>query len=126
MHENGNVRTLANAYPVENGGRAAGSGFSLVLSYNGSIYAYARSGSWRQWYIFASGGWLQVAGDRRGSTSRLDQPIPSSLFGVQTHGNWPTVPFGVLGKGSDTAWPYIESSRGNRNWSPPRKRTACR
>jgi len=38
-------------------------------------------------------------------------PVPSSLFGMHLHdvnSVWPDVPVGALGKGSQTAWVYIE------------------
>src|SRR5450631_2632636 len=38
-------------------------------------------------------------------------PVPSSLFGMHLHdvnSAWPDVPVGALGKGSQTAWVYIE------------------
>ena len=102
----GNLWTLVSTYPLENGHHTAASGVSLLLYYKGIIYAYASSGSWQQWYIFNSGSWARVAGDPRAGS--LGQPIPSTLFGIQTHANWPTVNFGVLGKGSAIVWPYIE------------------
>jgi hypothetical protein len=119
----GNVWTLASSDPLENGNYTAASGFNQLLFYNGSVYGYASSGSWSQWYVFSSGGWADVAGYPEGSTgaatSHLDQSIPSSLFGVQTQGpsDWPTVSFGVLGKGSNVSWPAVQTSRGAYNWS---------
>jgi hypothetical protein len=38
-------------------------------------------------------------------------PVPSTLFGIHLHdvnSSWPDVPVGALGKGSQTAWVYIE------------------
>lgn len=38
-------------------------------------------------------------------------PIPPSFFGMHLHdvnSTWPDVPIGALGKGSETAWTYIE------------------
>jgi hypothetical protein len=45
--------------------------------------------------------------------------IPSSLFGITITFNqdWPTVPFGDLGKGTEIRWPYIEQTKGVYNWS---------
>ena len=120
----GNVWTLVSTYPLENGGYTAASSINLLLYHNGSIYGYTSSGSWSQWYIFASGAWVHVAGDPR-AVSNLSQPIPSSLFGMQVYGvtgttGWPTVPFGVLGKPMQSTWPYIKSSRGVYDgWSAP-------
>ena len=52
--------------------------------------------------------------------------IPTTLFGQQTQGvtppytpgtqDWPTVPFGVLGKGTGQVWPYLETARGTYAW----------
>src|ERR1700719_2108106 len=52
----GNVWTLVSGYPLENAQYTAASGISLLLYYNGSMYAYANSGRWSQWYIYTSGG----------------------------------------------------------------------
>jgi Glycosyl hydrolase family 26 len=55
------------------------------------------------------------------------QIIQASLFGMQTHGvtspytpgseDMPTASVGILGKGSGTVWPYIETARGTFNWT---------
>jgi hypothetical protein len=44
--------------------------------------------------------------------------IPSSYFGLHLMDDrhWPSVPFGVLGKGTAMTWPWIEGSRGNYYW----------
>lgn len=46
-------------------------------------------------------------------------PIPASYFGliVFDQNNWPTVPFGALGKGLATTWPFIEPVKGQFNWT---------
>ena len=46
-------------------------------------------------------------------------PIPPTLFGmhIMQPYDWPTVPFGALGKGSGIGWPSIEPARGQFNWS---------
>jgi hypothetical protein len=46
-------------------------------------------------------------------------PIPFTFFGMHIMGvsNWPTVPFGSLGKGTGVSWPYVEPTRGKFNWS---------
>ena len=46
-------------------------------------------------------------------------PVPSTFFGMHTMQpyDWPTVPFGALGKGSGVNWAYVEPARGEFNWS---------
>jgi Putative Ig domain/Abnormal spindle-like microcephaly-assoc'd, ASPM-SPD-2-Hydin len=48
-----------------------------------------------------------------------DGAIPSSLFGITITYNqdWPTVPFGELGKATEVGWPYIEQTQGVYNWT---------
>jgi hypothetical protein len=122
----GNVWTLVGGAPLRNGLHTKASGFSELAYSGGNIYGYASSGNWSQWYVYTATGWDGVAGDPIGSsgstppaTSHLGQTIPASLFGIQTQGvsDWPTVSFGVLGKGNGVAWPYLETSRGVYNWS---------
>ena len=90
----GNVWTLVNSYPLENGNSTAASGFSELLFYNGNIYGYARSGNWSQWYGFASGGWANVSGNPSGggptSPPRPFRPPRSSSTAPATSGPWST------------------------------------
>lgn len=46
-------------------------------------------------------------------------PVPATLFGMHLidKGHWPTYPFGALGKGTFINWPYIEPTKGVRNWT---------
>lgn len=46
-------------------------------------------------------------------------PIPSTLFGITSvsSNNYPTVPFGVLGKGAQVSMSYIEQVKGTRVWT---------
>lgn len=51
--------------------------------------------------------------------AQTNGPIPPSFFGM-TIGDpmsWPTVSFGVMGKGSRIQWSYIEPTQGTRNWT---------
>jgi hypothetical protein len=45
--------------------------------------------------------------------------IPPTFFGMTTNykNNWPSVPFGALGKGTLVSWSYSEPERGQFNWS---------
>lgn len=46
-------------------------------------------------------------------------PVPSTYFGMHTTSpnDWPTVPFGALGKMPGTMWPNLEPTSGNFNWA---------
>ena len=46
-------------------------------------------------------------------------PVPSSFFGmtIMESNEWPSIPFGALGKGPGTAWPYVEETKGTFNWT---------
>ena len=46
-------------------------------------------------------------------------PIPSSFFGMHliNYLDWPTVPFGTLGKGTGVTWPAVERTKGVYDWS---------
>jgi hypothetical protein len=55
-----------------------------------------------------------------GSASDVSRSaIPSSLFGmaVTSKRDWPTVPFGELGKATEVGWPYIEQTQGVYVWT---------
>jgi hypothetical protein len=56
---------------------------------------------------------------QQAATVTLSGAIPPSYFGMHTMNvsDWPTIPFGALGKGNDVAWPYVERSKGQRDWS---------
>jgi hypothetical protein len=100
---------------------AASSAPSANLCNVGSASAVSGSGPW-SWSCLGSNGGATAtcsAPTAAAASNHLGQSIPSSLFGMQTHGvtDWPMVPFGVLGKGSGVVWPYIETSRGTFDWS---------
>ena len=46
-------------------------------------------------------------------------PVPSSFFGmtIMESNDWPSIPFGALGKGPGMAWPYVEETKGTFNWT---------
>src|SRR5580700_2299655 len=46
-------------------------------------------------------------------------PIPSNYFGMSTNfpSDWPEVPVGSMGKSGVNFWPYVESIKGQYNWS---------
>jgi hypothetical protein len=47
-------------------------------------------------------------------------PIPATSFGMTIYNQccvYPTVPFGFLGKGDATTWPFIEQVQGVFNWT---------
>ena len=126
IDSDGNVWTLVNSDPLENGKSTAASGFSELLVYNGNIYGYASSGNWSQWYLFASGAGptsRQSANGTDGTDGTVHGTSRSSDTGVLVwdpdarRDDWPTVSFGVLGKGSGVTWPFLETSRGAYNWS---------
>lgn len=109
----GNVWTLQQTYAVENGVVLTdGNNFTLLLYYNGGIYAKA---SWGQWYSFTPQNWVDIAGDPRSTAA-----IQSTFFGMTMNapitGTWPTVSVGSLGKGECINWEYVEPSRGSFNW----------
>jgi Glycosyl hydrolases family 39 len=45
--------------------------------------------------------------------------VPSTFFGmhIENVSDWPSVPIGALGKGAGVAWPYVEPSRGEFDWT---------
>jgi hypothetical protein len=45
--------------------------------------------------------------------------VPATFFGMHLidKNQWPTIPVDVLYKGTFVAWPYIELTQGNRDWS---------
>ncbi|MGH8505687.1 MAG: hypothetical protein ACRETM_06945, partial [Stenotrophobium sp.] len=103
-------------------GASNGATLSSVPSTNlcsaGAISAVSGSGPW-SWSCGGSSGGAsaQCLAPLMGHFGRS---IPATLFGMQTHGpqdTWPTVSFGIMGKGSHTIWPYVEPSRGVWDWS---------
>jgi hypothetical protein len=46
-------------------------------------------------------------------------PVPSTFFGttIMDSSDWPSIPFGALEKQPGVQWPYVETSKGNYNWS---------
>jgi polysaccharide biosynthesis protein PslG len=46
-------------------------------------------------------------------------PVPSTFFGntIMDSRDWPSIPFGTLGKQPGVQWPYVEQTRGNFNWT---------
>jgi polysaccharide biosynthesis protein PslG len=46
-------------------------------------------------------------------------PVPSTFFGntIMESSDWPSIPFGSLGKAPGVQWPYVETSKGNFNWT---------
>jgi hypothetical protein len=48
-------------------------------------------------------------------------PIPATYFGMSIYDQnnvYPLVPFGSLGKGDATVWPFLEQQQGVYNWKP--------
>jgi hypothetical protein len=47
-------------------------------------------------------------------------PIPATFFGMSIYdqnNDYPSIPFGALGKGDGTSWPFIEQVQGVYNWT---------
>ncbi len=47
------------------------------------------------------------------------ETIPANFFGMILYDQniWPTIPFGALGKGLATTWPFLEPQQGVYNWA---------
>lgn len=46
-------------------------------------------------------------------------PIPATYFAMHViqPGDWPTIPFGALGKVTGVVWPYVEQTKGQYDWA---------
>jgi hypothetical protein len=53
------------------------------------------------------------------ATGQSATVIPSTFFGMTliNKSNWPTVPFGALGEGTQVGWAYVEQTKGVFDWS---------
>jgi hypothetical protein len=76
----------------------------------------------RRLATISSAALLGLAGTLLGASAALaatpTTPIPPTLFGMQYQGNYPTVSFGAMGKGSGVVWPYIQpTSASSYGWS---------
>ncbi len=78
----GVVWTVANGYSYENGGADQGSSITLLLYFNGSIYANTTVYGW---WSHANGSWMPVAGDPRTPVS-ANLPAGTYVF-VDPNGN---------------------------------------
>ena len=80
-----------------------------------SVYRFLRRISW---LVIAQAVALIVISSASAQTPPPG-PVPSTFFGMHTMQpyDWPTVPFGALGKGSGVNWAYVEPARGEFNWS---------